>query len=179
MKDVPCLYKQNEPFKYAHSLMQAVCVALKSSSSSVLSRSGDDCFPNNRPAALTPPDFLWHFLMPTSRTTDSQAVMFWDTYSPNQHCGYIWHVESCGLNNFLLCVLLWTRVIGTCQQDYLWLNHSALHLQDGGNRVGERVKLFLFFVRPLCVCASVSILFPFSWCRLSRPALHLAPLGLW
>lgn len=98
--------------------------------------------------------------MLTSRSTDSQAVMFWDTYSPNQHCRYIWHVESCGLNNFLLRVLLWTRVIGTCQQDYLWLNHSALHLQHGGNRVGEGVKLFRFVL----LSASVYLCLQFTSC---------------
>lgn len=122
--------------------------------------------------------FLCQFpMLVTSRSTDSQAAVFGDTSGPNQHRGYIWHVESWGLNHFLPCMLLWTRVIGTCQQDYLGLNHPALLLQDGGNPVGE--SLVPDFSLPLCVfTSSVSILFPCSWCRLSRPALHLAQRGL-
>lgn len=43
--------------------------------------------------------------------------------STDQNRGYIWPVEmfcpAC-------CSGLWTRVIGSCLQDYLWLNHFSL-----------------------------------------------------
>ncbi len=113
----------------------------------------DTLFPDNHRAASSQPDFWCLFLMLlTSRSADSPAVMFWDTFGPDQHSGNIWHVESCGLNNFLPCMLLWTQVIGTCLQDYLWLNHSARHLQGGGNWMWERVKLLKFALLAASVC---------------------------
>lgn len=41
---------------------------------------------------------------------------------------------------------------GLCQQDYLWLHQSALHLQDAGNRVGGRVEWLRFVLLQFPSC---------------------------
>lgn len=121
---------------------------------------------NRRPAASTPPDLSCHFLM-LSISTPSRAVKSSDTLRAEQHCGDIWHVESCRLNHFQPCMLLWALPTGLSMITSVC--SPPARCRESSWRKGGAVE----------VCSSsVSISSPSSSCRLSRPALHLAPLGL-
>lgn len=132
---------------------------------------------NDRPAASGRSGSLSHFLrLLTSRSTDSQAVKFWDTYRPDQYRSEPWVHLARG--DVLPCVLLWTldsgyrllpaglsvikSLLSTCRTEEIELEAEWI---CGG--------LFC----SLCVCLSASILFTLPPHRLSRPALHLAPLA--
>lgn len=75
--------------------------------------------------------------------------------STDQNRGYIWPVEmfcpAC-------CSGLWTRVIGSCLQDYLWLNHFSLPA-GRRNRVGGRMNLRRFVLLAVCLSFSLHLVY--------------------